>query len=310
MINISKDNSRIIVTSGARYIDIDAYASCIVYAKILRKLGMNAYAFSSAILNESIPETIFPINRIEKNYEYNELDKFIVLDVSDLNYFDSIVKADNIIEIIDHHFGFEEYWERKIGDGSIIEPIGSVATIITEYAINTEYIDEMPKEEILLLMSAILDNTLNLKAKITTKRDIEAYNLLLKKVNFVDFDKYYFGECQNYIFKDFGKYIDLDTKYDSGIMLPKYFSQIILYDKNIINDKYQIIADELEKKGDDWIINIIDLKEGKSFIYSTNNTPQEKMEKIFGKKFDNMNLLDLGSLYLRKEIIKFAKKMN
>ena len=41
---------KIIVTSGNRYIDIDAYASCIAYANLLRLKGKNAIAVSTANL--------------------------------------------------------------------------------------------------------------------------------------------------------------------------------------------------------------------------------------------------------------------
>ena len=43
-----------IVTSGSRYIDIDAYASCIAYANLLNLKGIEAKAVSTAKINESI----------------------------------------------------------------------------------------------------------------------------------------------------------------------------------------------------------------------------------------------------------------
>ena len=43
-----------IITSGSRYIDIDAYASIIAYAKLLYLQGKSAIAISRANLNESI----------------------------------------------------------------------------------------------------------------------------------------------------------------------------------------------------------------------------------------------------------------
>ena len=45
-------------------------------------------------------------------------------------------------------------------------------------------------------MSAILDNTLNLKAKITTKRDISAYKKLEKIISDETYPEKYFQECQ------------------------------------------------------------------------------------------------------------------
>ena len=52
----------IIVTSGARYIDIDAYASIIAYANLLNLKGKNAIAYSSSPLNESITTSRTKVN--------------------------------------------------------------------------------------------------------------------------------------------------------------------------------------------------------------------------------------------------------
>ncbi len=47
-----------IITSGSRYIDIDAYASIIAYAKLLYLQGKSAIAISRANLNESITPSL------------------------------------------------------------------------------------------------------------------------------------------------------------------------------------------------------------------------------------------------------------
>lgn len=44
----------IVVTSGKKYIDIDAYASCVAYRDLLRFLGFGAVAVTSAVINESV----------------------------------------------------------------------------------------------------------------------------------------------------------------------------------------------------------------------------------------------------------------
>ena len=46
--------------------------------------------------------------------EPTEEDEFIIIDVSDKKIFDNIVKEDKIIEVIDHHTGFEEYWKQRL----------------------------------------------------------------------------------------------------------------------------------------------------------------------------------------------------
>lgn len=305
--NLEKVKGRLIVTSGKNYIDIDAYASCIVYAKILSKLGINAIAVTNAEINESVPKKIFGDSNLMTNtYEYKKGDKFAIIDISNKTYFDTFVKEENIIQIIDHHYGFKEYWENILGEKAIIEPIGAVATIIVEFAIKTGYIKEMPKNEILLLMAAILDNTLNFKAKITTNRDKIAYKTLSEKIQNEKFAEEYFIACQDIIENDLEYYIKLATKCEkTSENLPSIFSQLVVWNKDKTFLKISEIQQELNKMGEDWILNLIVLKDEKSYIISNNDIYKRKIELLFNSKFDG-NILSLDYMILRKEIIKKA----
>ena len=49
---------QMVITSGRKYIDIDAYAGMFAYKKLLQSLGYEVYVATTAILNESIPESI------------------------------------------------------------------------------------------------------------------------------------------------------------------------------------------------------------------------------------------------------------
>ena len=66
-------------------------------------------------LNETNTDLIPTGNWYEDENEMtkSEDDKFIVVDVSYKDFFDKIVEEDKIIEIIDHHCGYEEYWKNK-----------------------------------------------------------------------------------------------------------------------------------------------------------------------------------------------------
>lgn len=72
----------VVVTSGKRYIDIDAYAGCIAYAKLLNLKGIKAKAISTAQLNESITPSLMKLNPKLDEYKPNKEDKYIVIDVS------------------------------------------------------------------------------------------------------------------------------------------------------------------------------------------------------------------------------------
>lgn len=101
----------IVVTSGSKYIDIDAYASCLAYRDLLRLQGREAVAVSTATLNESITEHLLSLPSYLDTYSPSDDDQFIILDVSNPEFFDKIVRPNSIIEVIDHHAGFEHLWQ-------------------------------------------------------------------------------------------------------------------------------------------------------------------------------------------------------
>ena len=301
----------IIVTSGSNYIDIDAYAGIIAYANLLNLKGIPAKAVSTAKLNESITPSLLNLNTVLDEYEKSDSDNFIILDVSNKDYFDNIVSESKIVEIIDHHTGFEEYWKEILKEKSRIEFIGAVATIIVEDYEKENLLDNMSKDIALLLMSAILDNTLNFKAKVTDQRDINAYKKLSRIVgNIGNFEEKYFLECQKSIEANLEKSIENDTKNEKTCdILPDTFSQLTLWNKDFILNNKENVYKILDKMSPEWMLNIISLEEGKSYIIANNELVKRNIEKLFEKTFKT-DIMELDSVWLRKEIIKKARDIN
>ena len=298
----------IVVTSGSKYIDIDAYASCIAYANLLNLKGKEAKAVSSAKTNESIPSSLLKLNIGLDNYKPSKEDEFIIIDVSNKAFFDKFVNEDKIIEVIDHHVGYEEYWRNKLQDKAKIEFLGSVATVIVELYEKEGFLYEITKELAILLISAILDNTLNLKAKVTSKRDRVVYEKLERIIQDKKYSEKYFLECQLQINKDLKLAIENDTKTEYvNSRLPPIFSQLTIWDKEeVLRDK-DIIYTVLNNIGNKWMLNLICLKDGKSYVIAQDLEVQKNLEKLFNKKF-NADIMELDSVWLRKEIMKIAQE--
>ena len=298
----------IVVTSGSKYIDIDAYASCIAYANLLNLKGKEAKAVSSAKTNESIPSSLLKLNIGLDNYKPSKEDEFIIIDVSNKAYFDKIVNEDKIIEVIDHHVGYEEYWKNKLQDKAKIEFVGAVATLIVELYEKEGFIHKITKELAILLISAILDNTLNLKAKVTSERDITAYEKLESIIQDRKYPEKYFLECQSQINKDLKLAIENDTKveYVSQI-LPPIFSQLTIWDKEMVLRNRDILYTVLNHMGDKWMLNLICLKDGKSYLIAQDYEVQKNLEKLFNKTF-KVDMMELDNVWLRKEIMKIAQE--
>lgn len=292
----------IIITSGNKNLDIDAYASGIAYEKLLNEIGKPAKFISTANFNTSISSLILSLNfNVQTNYIASEEDTFIVQDVSGPETFDKIVDKNKIIEIIDHHKGYEDIW-KNCNFNCQIEYVGAVATLIFEKFVEYNKTDILTQDLCKLLISAILDNTLNLKSSATTDRDIEAYNQLQKIGNLTqEFDKEYFISCQEEINKDVISAVKGDIRTDFvKNLLPEHFGQLLVYDINPILDKLKEIDFIFNDK--EWLINIINISDGKSYIYTSNKSSQINLEKLLNKKFKN-NFIILNKFKLRKEII-------
>lgn len=298
--------SDIVITSGRKYIDIDAYASMMAYRELLKVIdNNNVIAFTTASLNQSVPPLILDLKYSLDEPIDNGNDKYILLDVSNPDFFDEQVRLNKIIEIIDHHTGFEQYWAKYPNIETQIEFIGSVCTLIYEKIIQSGHIAILDIDMCKLLIAGILDNTLNLKASITTDRDRNAYSELLKLGNVPEnFYKEYFSACESEIMKDFKKAIKDDLKIEKAGMLPEAIGQMVVLNLDKFDhEKMKEVFTEYPE----WIMNVILLEEGKSYIYFGGDGVQQRLERLFGKKCENDSLLILNQFLLRKQIMKKAR---
>lgn len=296
----------IILTSGKKYLDIDGYASCLAYRELLKMRGIESKFVSTAIPNYSITESLLQLPFHLDKYEISPTDEFIIIDLSNKAFFENFVREDNIIELIDHHPGFENYWNDRLKENAHIEQVGAVATIIAEKYEQYNLLSNMNKDIAKLLMAAILDNTLNFTAKATKQRDIDAYNKLETLTKSFNFKSAYFGEVQNFIEKDLVSSIVNDMKLEETCeYLPKTLGQLTIYDISTILTKLELIKDTMYKYDKNWLINIICLKGNYSYIVCSDDEVTANLIKMFNTSSNN-NIVVLQPSILRKEIIKTA----
>lgn len=123
--------AKVVVTSGPRFTDLDALASAIAYGEIPPEPPL---VVLPGPLNQSISKEIrrWSLN-FETNVSGDDYD-FVIVDVSELEAMPLFVRQhqDRVVEIYDHHFGFEELWREKLGERAKIEEVGACATLIWE----------------------------------------------------------------------------------------------------------------------------------------------------------------------------------
>lgn len=167
-------------------------------------------------------------------------------------------------------------------------------------------LNKLHKDIAKLLMAAILDNTLNFTAKITKQRDIDAYSKLEKITGEVDFKTTYFSECQKVIEEDLVSSIVNDIKIQkTNELLPNVLGQLTVWDITTILNKKSEIKEAMNRYGNEWIINIISLKENKSYILCSNETIKNNLSKLLNGNSED-DVLIVAPAKLRKEIIKSA----
>ena len=311
MLNIKKNKAYTIITAGSSYLDIDAYACCVAMRELLEHKGVKAIAYSNAHTNYSVVKSLVKKGMMLKELpaDFNQVDsRYIIVDVSDPNYIKDSVPLDKVIEVYDHHTGFEEYWQNRIGDNAKIEFIGAAATLIYREWKKSGLEHQMSKSTALLLAAAILDNTLDLTSPITTKEDFETYQELCKIADIGDeWRALYFSEVQASIEADLKNAIFGDIKRISdNRILPPNFAQLTIWDAQRILNKLEQIRHWFEDSKGSWMINIIDIKHRISYFVCDDFYHQKEIEKIFGVLFkDGVAQSDIA--YLRKEIIKKTK---
>ena len=300
----------IVVTSGTPYVDIDAFGCGVAYAELLRLSGTPAQAVFEATLNESIPSVLRALlPDYTSRYQPNDQDQFVLVDVSDPEHFEPFVDLDRLTGVIDHHPGFEAYWQGKIGaEAANIEFIGAACTQVYELWETAGMVSKMSTTSALLLASGILDNTLNFKAHVSTERDKKAYEVLRRQGSIAeDWPATYFTACQQAIVASIGQAITNDFKqFPEYPAMPHTLGQLVIWDaKPVIAANLAEISEILAAKNREWAINIVSIFEGRSYFFASASA-QPKLEALAGVTFAATGIARAGRLWLRKELLKEA----
>ena len=294
-----------VVTSGSAYLDIDAFACCIAYAELLTHQGVDARAVSSAPLNVSISRSVLGWQPCLDDYQPNAGDEFVLVDVSDYHHFDPVVVLEQVVEVIDHHPGFEKYWAQKLGAAADILPIGAAATLIFQRWEAAELLPLLSEKSAALLATAILDNTLNFTGQLTTQADIRAYEILARRAKLeADWPQRYFCECQITIESDLTGAMAVDVKrLKADSNLPQVFAQIAVWDASaLIRTHRSMMGYWLAAQGADWLLNVISIRECKSYFFAEPQVSQQKLSHLLSIEWQ-AGMAVLEPSLLRKELL-------
>jgi manganese-dependent inorganic pyrophosphatase len=163
--------------------DVDGTACAYAYAEFLNKQGTEALAVVFGVPHREAQFVMkeFKIEGFAKGEEHLA-EKVVLVDASDLRGLSDKLAPNQVIEIIDHRKIHEA--EKFPNAKSQIELVGSAATLIAEKFKAASI--EPSEEAAALLFSAIVSNTINFQAKVTTDRDQEMAEWLQSFVEIPD----------------------------------------------------------------------------------------------------------------------------
>ena len=284
------------------YADIDVYASVVAYADLLKQRGEEVKTYIPFAPNYSVPEELRAPEWEQAEFGLRPGDGAIILDISIPEIINRRVPTEQILELIDHHPGYEEYWQEQIGEREMIEKIGAVATIVFEKWGEAEMLPRTAK----LLMSAILDNTLNFTATNTTERDREAARKLaeIAGTTVEDFTKWYFAKVSEQILANPGGALLEDCKVIRVPAVPGEvaFGQLTIWDAEDLKKQPERIAEAMANKSKNWIVNIRCISENKNYILMEMENLEGVLEKLPELKQEE-KWWTTDKVYLRKQLI-------
>lgn len=286
--------------------DLDGVASGVGYFDYLKKTKKSNTYFVG-FEGDSQIEVNYALDNTKVKYpaiSNDKFSKFILVDTSSTKGIPAIVDPKGVIEIIDHRSGGIEY-EAFPYAKSQVELVGAAATLIAEkYYFNKV---DLSKECAMLFYLAVFSNTLNLKASVTTYRDLRVvkwlegeYSGCKKSVVESMLDTKTRNILNNLEFAliSDSKQIKMGGEYVGVYQLELNSTEELKPKK--IKDIREVMDEE---NGLDWAFcTIADIRKGRNIIISTGNNRKEKLAKALSA-VDKGIYLVTNELLLRKEIV-------
>lgn len=239
------------------------------------------------------------------------MDGIIIVDTSDKDSLSPIIQAEKVIEVIDHrkvHEAHSHFPNAKVQ----IELVGSAATLIAEKFHQEQLAPS--QEAAALLYSAIVSNTINFQAHVTTPRDHEMADWLQNYFSLPEHyihdmftDKSHFRKSlKETIVNDFATFTLHDHKL--GIAQLEIVNVDAFIEKN--RNQLQEILEELKKEqGLEYIfLTCIDLEKAFNKLLVIDVSTKDILEEALQIKFEN-GISKREGILMRKELVPRIKNL-
>lgn len=292
--------------------DMDGISLMYAYTEYLRKNGESANYYFEGTLKKEVQIILDKFNiNLDNIDDIKDDDEIVLVDTNYLRELSVKVKPEKIVEIIDHHN--KEDWIDNYRNISVnIELIGAAATLVAERFKDKNV--SISRESAILLYYGIISNTMNLKIKLTSKKDIEIANWLKAQVPEItdEVTKEIFVE-KSEIGDNLREEMEVEFK-DQFMSISWSMGQLEVANVceflNKYEDKIRNILDVVSKENNvDYIsVNCMDIINGYSVIVAYNEATAQLISEATGIKFDNLKAR-VNELVSRKEIVKIIRNI-
>jgi manganese-dependent inorganic pyrophosphatase len=291
--------------------DLDGFACAYAYTEFLNKAGTMAVL---GINGQPHEEAWFLLNKYSIPYQNQNLNpadfnRIILVDASELNGIDPRINPNQVVEIMDHRKinEMDKFKNAKVQ----IELVGSAATLIAERFIRENI--EVSRSSAILLYGAIVSNTLNFQANVTTDRDRQAAEYLAKVFQPEPNFALEMFKAKSHITKENlqGRIEHDFASFDFGKKLGIGQLEMIDAESFIIELKTEVleILNHLKQKEnlDLIFLSVIDLNHNQNVFVTDDKATQELLATIFNLTFTS-NIAQRAGLIMRKETTPLIKE--
>ena len=301
----------IVLITSYKNPDLDGIACAIAYAEFLETIGTHAMPI---LFGEPHREGKFVLEQFDISipadgkFRLKKKDKIILVDASDLRGISNLIDPNQIIEIIDHRIenqaGKFPYAQKQI------ELVGSCATLIAEKFLEASIVPS--RSSAILLYSAIISNTVNFKASVTTERDKEMAKWLLRQIKLPKNYVQKMFEAKSQVKQNLKESLENDfaTFYLNGSKLGVAQIEIIKARDFLRSNEDKIInaltALKLKKRLDYIFLTIVDIDNENNIFLVIDSESEELLTISLKMKFKNRVATRKGIL-MRKTIVPIIK---
>lgn len=303
-----KSSKQIIITAGEKWTDIDVLACSIGLKELFSLLKISSEVVLKGPFNNSITQYLrnlkldLKTNFVSDPKQYS----FAIVDISNPEYIASFVDKENIVILFDHHFGFEKYWKEIIKDNAYIDHVGACATLIWEKYEENGLVDSISRESAVLIAHAIISNTLNLQASVTTPRDIAVLKEIEQmKVLDQNYRNKYFEEISNVIIKNPLEVLSNDTYTLKIANINFVIGQMEVWNAKevILENSTSFLKYLASFNVENSFLTIPSIEEGFNYIVTESEYIKSLLKRLIGVEFHG-NIGKTSKLFMRKEIIR------